>query len=389
VIGLIPRLRPDLGYKEILSALSFSQGNIPKFESEFAQKFNCAHGTMFPHGRTGIYALLKVWGLGNCEIICPAYTCVVVPHAIVLSGNIPSFVDCEEGSLNMSYSGIEDAINQRTRAIVVTHVFGYPMDVNRINDIVAHAEAKYGQKIYVIQDVAYSFGAKSRGQFVTEFGDASIFGLNISKILTSIYGGMVISNDNNLNDRLQEYRSQNLERARFRGVRRLLYLLAVYVAFNLFVYRIINFLERIGLIDRFVKYYDESLIQFPNDWNELPTEIEARVGLQQLKKYEFIVQERVKNAKNWIVKLQSNDEITFFEEVEGTTFSHCVGLVKDREAWLERYFKAGIQLGIVLEYSIPYMKSYLQFKTQEYPISKYYSEHIINFPVWAGLPPEL
>jgi len=115
---------------------------------------------MFSFGRTALYALLKAWGLEKDEVICPAYTCVVVQHAIVISGNTPVFVDCEEGSFNMSYDGITDAITDKTRAIVVTHLFGYPMDVHKIQSIVSDAEEKYGNKIYVIQDAAHSYGAK-------------------------------------------------------------------------------------------------------------------------------------------------------------------------------------------------------------------------------------
>ena len=93
LLNLIPRLKPYINYKELLSAILPSIGAIPKFEKEFANKFGREMGTMFSHGRTALYSLLKVWELTNIEVICPAYTCVVVPHAIHLSGNIPVFVD--------------------------------------------------------------------------------------------------------------------------------------------------------------------------------------------------------------------------------------------------------------------------------------------------------
>ncbi len=386
---LIPRLKPSIDRREFFAALRVSNGNISRFEEEFSKKFHCAFGTMYPHGRSGLYALFKVWGLENTEVICPAYTCVVVPHAIVLSGNIPVFVDCLEGSLNMSYSGIEEAITDRTRVVIVTHVFGYPMDVQRIAKIIATAEELYKQKIYVIQDVAYSFGAFSHGQMVTEFGDASLFGLNISKILTSIFGGMVITNDRQLDVELKKFRREKFRISSLRGLRRFVYLMAVYIAFNLYIYRIINYLERKGFLNHFVKYYDEGTIEFPNDWDQFPTEIEARVGLEQLAKYDAIISERLSNSRKWMAKLKDNVEITFFQDVEGSTFSHCVGLVQSREEWVKKYMDRGIQLGSIVEYSIPHMKSYQQYKKGDFPNSKFYSEHIINFPVWRGLPQNL
>ena len=180
---LRPRLKPYFNSKESRAILNpfNKKGAIAKFESAFAKKFENEHATMFAHGRTALFALLNVWQLKNDEIICPAYTCVVVQNAIVLSGNTPVFVDSEENAWNMDLKLLENQINERTRAIVATHLFGYPMDVQELDKIVKRAELKYGNKIYVVQDVAHSYGAKWNGELVTKFGDASIFGMNLVK----------------------------------------------------------------------------------------------------------------------------------------------------------------------------------------------------------------
>ncbi|HNF17338.1 MAG TPA: DegT/DnrJ/EryC1/StrS family aminotransferase, partial [Leptospiraceae bacterium] len=140
---LIPRLKPYYSFSEWLSILQFGRKSVQRLEKEFAEKFECRYGVMFSYGRTALYALFKVWNLQNAEIICPAYTCVVVQHSIVLSGNIPVFADCEEGSFNMSLSEIRRAVTEKTRAVVVTHLFGTAMDVNAVNEIVREAERKY------------------------------------------------------------------------------------------------------------------------------------------------------------------------------------------------------------------------------------------------------
>ena len=244
---------------------------------------------MFSHGRVALYSLFKLWGLNNDEILCPAYTCVVVPNAIVLSGNIPVFIDCEKNSWNMSYEEIEKNITNKTRAIVVTHLFGYPMDVHKIEKIVSEAEIKYKKKIYVIQDCAHSFGCEWNGQLVTKFGDASFFGLNISKIITSVFGGIVITDDEKLYKGLIEFREKNFKKGSLKNIKRLLYFLTTCIVFNQYVYGIINWLENKGFLDSYVKYYDENIIDFPKDWKELPCQIEAIIGLSQLKKYDYII----------------------------------------------------------------------------------------------------
>lgn len=383
MIKLISRLKPIYTLRDWIAAINiFSKNPIKRYENGFSKKFENDYGVMFQHGRTGLYALLKVWGLDNDEIICPAYTCVVVPNAIVLSGNIPVFVDCACDSFNMDIQLLEEAITEKTRAIVVTHLFGYPMNVIKIRDIIRNAENQYGHKIYVIQDVAHSYGARWQGELITQYGDAAIFGSNISKIINSIFGGMVITNSPDTYQKLIEWRQNHtIAQGWKKELKRFVYFVAVNIAFNPYVYGLVNWLERKGLLDRFVKYYEEDKIFFPSDWDYMPSAIEARVGLSQLGQYEQIVQTRTANSKQWIEVLK-DEKIKFIPEDEGCTYSHCVGLVDNRDEWLEKYRLQGIQLGILIEYSIPYMKAYQGYRKLEYPVSLKNSHHTVNFPNW-------
>ena len=291
---LIPRLKPYFNHKELIASLTPTSGNIERFENAFAHKFECSDGIMFPYGRSGLYALFKIWELKGAEVVLPAYTCVVVPHAVVLSGNIPIFVDCAQGSFNMDLKGIRNAITEKTRVVIPTHLFGYPMNVNAVDEIVKNAEKKFGHKIYIIQDCAHSFGCRWNGELVTKYGDVALFGLNISKTISSIFGGMITTNNQQLADHLRVFRDKNFKKKGFeKTFERFLYLLSTYFTFNPYIYYWINKLERWGLLDRFVRYYDESEITFPSDWDEMPSEIEARVGLSNLEKYDEIIAENV------------------------------------------------------------------------------------------------
>jgi dTDP-4-amino-4,6-dideoxygalactose transaminase len=379
---MIPRFKPKYDLSEWLAAIKPTKGNIPKYEKAFSKKFGCEYGVMFAHGRTGIYALLKVWGLQGAEVICPAYTCVVVPNAIVLSNNQPVFVDCEDGAFNMSLDGIRQVITSKTRVIIPTHLFGYPMDLDRLQQIVSEAEARYGQKIYVVQDCAHSYGAFCNGRLVSEYGDAAIFGSNISKIINSIFGGMVITHNKNLADQLVRWRQQNTVNLGWKkSLKRFLYFVAVNVAFNQTIYGLVNWLERNGFLNRFVKYYEEGVIDLPNDWNQAPCEIEARIGLVQLEKYDEIIQKRRDTARRIIREMQSRDDILMLPYDESCTYSHIVAVVTNRNEWIEYYLKKGIQLGIVVEYSIPTMKAYKKYSRTIFNNANHYSKNIINFPV--------
>ena len=120
----------------------------------------------------------------------PAYTCSVVAHAVVASGNRPRFVDIALPDYNMDLDCVEAALSERTGAVIATHLFGYPLDVSRLQEIVSAAEARFGTRIAIIQDCAHSFEARFDGRSVSRAGDVAFYGLNISKIMTSIFGGM-------------------------------------------------------------------------------------------------------------------------------------------------------------------------------------------------------
>jgi len=382
---LIPRLKPYFNHRELIAALTPTSGNIDNFEDAFARKLGCSYGIMFSYGRSGLYALLRIWGLKEAEVVLPAYTCVVVPHAVVLSGNIPVFVDCAKGSFNMDLEGIRSVITEKTRVVMPTHLFGYPMDVNTVDAIVKDAEEKYGHEIYVVQDCAHSFCCSWNGELVTKHGDAALFGLNISKTISSVFGGMITTNNKQIADELRSFRKRNFKRRGIeKTIRRFLYLLSIYATFNPYIYFWVNKLERHDLLDRFVRYYDESEIEFPLDWDEIPAEIEARVGLANLEKYDEIIECRRANAQKYFSNLKDKVGIKLPPNDEGATFSHFVILVENRERWLKEYLKRGIQLGGLIEYSIPEMRAYGTHSPQEFPVAASYARSTINLPVWCN-----
>ena len=128
---MIPRLKPTLGWGELAALFTPAQtGEIERFEQSFAKLMGQNHAIAFPYGRTGLLLLLEAFNLKEQEVICPAYTCVVVPHAIVTSGNEPVFVDSQEEDFNMNLDLVPQAITEKTGAIVATSIFGYPVDLN-------------------------------------------------------------------------------------------------------------------------------------------------------------------------------------------------------------------------------------------------------------------
>lgn len=382
---MIPRFKPYLGKEELFALFQHRPNTVAQFETEFARTFAAKHALAFSYGRSALWAFFKALDIQNAEIIMPAYTCSVVAHAIVLSGNIPRFVDITLYDYNMDLEQVAAAINERTRAVIATHLFGYPLNVDRLNEIVRTAQARFGHKIWIIQDCAHSFGARWQGKLVCNEGDVALFGLNISKTITSIFGGMITTNNPTLANRLRSWRDEHfLWPGLLKVLRRGLYLLAVYPAFNEQVYGFVNWLqEETPLLNRLTKaYHLDEKIHFPPDYLDQMLAVEAQVGLAQLQKYPEIVRRRQENARYYTEHLSDMPDWVLPPLVEGATYSHYVVRVPDRMNTIKALQKENIQLGQLIEYSIPHIPAYQPYAAgQEFPNSRLCSRHTINLPV--------
>lgn len=374
---MIPRFKPTLGWQEFLAVLTPSRKDeVERFERDFAQLMGQKHAIAFPYGRTGLTLLLEAMGLEDKDVICPAYTCVVVPHAIVTSGNKPVFVDSQEEDFNMNLNLVPQVITENTGAIIATSIFGYPVNLDQLDQI----RQQYPH-IRIIQDCAHSFAAEWKGRPVQREGDAAIFGLNISKIITSIFGGMVTTDRDDLADKLRQLREKRLESPSWqKALKRRLYLMAIYPAFNHFIYGITNALERSGLLDRFVKYYDEGVIDMPSDYLVGMTRVEAKVGQIQVKRYHNIIRKRCQIAALYDLSLKDISNFQLPPLIKGATYSHYVARVPKKEKLLKNTLRSNIQLGQIIEYCIPKMQSYQSYSSS-FSNANQMSKTVINLPL--------
>src|SRR5262249_25157209 len=156
---MIPRFEPPIGLRELVAAVTASgKDDVADFEKAFAQTMGQQHAIAFPYGRTGLIALLQCLGLRDREVICPAYTCVVVPNAIVYSGKNPVCVDSGRAA-NARLDLAETALSPRTGALIATSIFGNPVDLDRL----AALKARHPH-VPVVQDCAHSFICEWQGR---------------------------------------------------------------------------------------------------------------------------------------------------------------------------------------------------------------------------------
>jgi len=379
---MIPRFKPSLNWREILTLFRFNIGAVEKFEQDFAEKFQAIDAVAFPYGRSAQWAFLKALSIENAEVIMPAYTCSVVAYAITLSGNKPRFIDIDLQDYNMNLDLAEAAINKRTRVIIATHTFGYPQDLERLESMVEKAEKKFGHKIWLMQDCCHAFGAEWKGRMIGTSGDVAVYAFNISKLMTSIFGGMLTFQNKDLAQKVRNWRDANYRKPSiYKSLKRKIYLIAAYMAFSEKGYGFIWWLqEKTSLLNKLTKsYHLDDKIHFPPDFKDKMLNCEAAVGLEQLKKYPNIITKRRNKAKTYDERLEKRPDWVFPPIIDGATYSHYTVRVPNRAEIINEFAEKGIQLGELIQYSVPKLKCYRN--SDHCPIADSVSEQTINFPL--------
>lgn len=201
-------MSPNVESDDILQSLLYffmpwhwRKGNYPeKLEEEFRVRFGVSHAYVFESGRSALYALLKHIGLCNGdEVILQAFTCVAVPNAVLWAGAKPVYADIDPQTLNMAPEEFEKKITLRTRAVIVQHTFGFPADMRKI---LALARS---HNIFVIEDCAHALGASYEDKLLGTFGDAAFFSFGRDKALSSVFGGIAITNNKKLGEQMSAF----------------------------------------------------------------------------------------------------------------------------------------------------------------------------------------
>ena len=147
-----------------------------------------------------IFHMLKEYGLGENKIkidepedhvLTTPLTCTATNWPIISNNINLKWVDVNPENCNMDLSDLENKLNQNTKAVVVVHWGGYPVDLERLKEIQINFEKKYGFKFVIIEDCAHAFGAKTEGQKIGNTGNISTFSFQAIKHLTSVDGGCV------------------------------------------------------------------------------------------------------------------------------------------------------------------------------------------------------
>lgn len=169
---------------------------IKKFEELFAKRVDRKHGIAVSNGSVAIDAAILSLGISSGdEVIMPTFTIISCAAAIVRAGGIPVLVDSDPLTWNMDVNQVEKKITSKTKAIMVVHIYGLPVDMDPILAIASK------HKLKIIEDAAEMHGQNYNGKPCGSFGDVSIFSFYPNKHITTGEGGMIVTND----DRIAEH----------------------------------------------------------------------------------------------------------------------------------------------------------------------------------------
>ena len=218
---------------------------ISKFEANFSSYVDRKFGIAVSNGSAALDIAIKALNIGSGdEVIMPTFTIISPAQSVVTAGAIPVLIDCELESWNMDVSQIEAKITSKTKAILVVHIYGLPVDMDPILDLCKK------HKLFLIEDAAEMHGQTYKDQKCGNFGDISIFSFYPNKHITTGEGGMLVCNDENLAERCKKLRNLAFEPNGRRFVH-----------------------EEIG-------------------WNYRMTNMQAALGLAQLEKIDFHIQRK-------------------------------------------------------------------------------------------------
>lgn len=209
----IPLSAPDITESEIASVVEVLRSprlslgpKLDEFERDVAEYAGAKYAVAVNSGTSGLHLCVRAIGLkAGDEVITTPFSFVASANVLLYENAVPVFVDIDPQTLNINANKIEAAITDKTKAIMVVHVFGRPSPMREICEIAA----KYNLKI--IEDACEAIGAESENRRVGNLGDCGVFAFYPNKQITTGEGGIIVTDDEAIARQAKMLRNQGRE----------------------------------------------------------------------------------------------------------------------------------------------------------------------------------
>jgi len=320
---------------------------IGAFEQAFAEFCDVNYTVSCSNGTAALHLALLALGVGPAdEVIVPSLTFVATANAVTYCSARPIFIDSEPETWNLNHDLLEEKITPRTKGIIVVHLYGHPVDM----DPVLKIAQRHG--LFVIEDAAEAHGAEYKGQRVGSLGDIATFSFYGNKIITTGEGGMVVTNNDKLANKVRQLKGQGMDPKR--------------------------------------RYW------FPViGYNYRMTNVQAAIGLAQLEKADWHIYRRREVASWYYKRLKEVQALILPVEKEWARNVYWMfSVILDDDVSLSRdevmaaLRKQGIETRPFFYpmHTLPPYQGLIE--EDQFPVANRLAARGINLPTWAGLEEE-
>src|ERR1700694_590505 len=361
----LPFARPALGDEEIAEVVDTLRSGwittgpkVERFASDFAEYVGGRFAVPVSSATAGLHVALLALGIGpGDEVITTPMTFVATLNTIVHCGAVPVLADIDAATLNIQVEEIERKISPSTRAILPVHYVGQPADLDPILEVAA------ARGIEVLEDAAHAVGAEYKGRKIGSFPTTSVFSFHPNKNMTTGEGGMVVTEDEEVFEKAYLLKFHGMDRESWK---------------------------------RFSKAgsprYDVAVPGFKYNMMD----IQAALGLHQLKRLEGFLVERERLARRYDRALAGLSGLILPQRV-AYSVRHAWHLYtplvdSDRLTIGRDQFMAELKtrnIGTGLHYTAAHEFSYYRerfgWSAEDFPAAHFVSERIVSLPLFPGL----
>jgi perosamine synthetase len=376
-------LSPNTSFKDVFLSLKilfcpwkwYRKSYTEMLEKAFASYFGSSYYALsLNSGRSALYLILQMLNLKKMEVALQGLTCVVVPNAVLWADAKPLYIDIDK-SYNMDPSDLSKKITKNTRAIIVQHTFGIPADMDAIT--------KIGRQkgILVIEDCAHSLGALYKNKKVGTLGDISFFSFGRDKIISSVFGGMILCKDKKTYQVLKKMRDGLPQPGRFWVMQQLLHPILFSIILPLYRIKIGKLLlvlfQKAHLLSKAVYEVEKKTKKPPYFPSQMPGALSI-LALYQFKKLDIFNENRKRIASFYSRKLGKK----FLPKDKEAVWLRFPLEIQNRDSLFNFAKRYGILLGDwyqALVFPVSQM-SLVGYQKGICPKAEGVSNEIINFP---------